>query len=552
MKRILTILLFTLFTGTLFAQSQISVQSFRKLDSDMTARIEAPKKDQNGDICAIIKVVTTQTGFTWDSDGLGIISAEPKVGEYWLYLPWGAKRLTIKHPQLGVLREYQYPLPIEKATVYEMILTTGKVSTIVEQIVTGQWLLINPEPAGAMVYLNDKFASNGIYQARIKPGSYTYRVEAPLYHTEAGKFDLTDSRKELTVKLKPAFGFVTVNSSPEEDARISIDGKPVDKNTPFKSEALASGEHWVQVIKDMYEPVNQKITITDGQTVPVNVVLVPTFGEITITVSENATIYLDNVQKSTGTWKGRLNAGVYSIEVRREKYRPAKQDIEVTAGVKQTIDLQPTPIFGSLDVITTPPGATITLEGKEQVTTPNTINNLLIGEYKVQLSKQGFGTVSRQITIEEGKITMLKETLPSTAAPKIEGNKMEGSEKPKVIDKSPKEIVKSYSTEYYKYKKRKSLWLVSALVTGAAGTVSYLQAKSASDQYKTATTDAEDVYKKMELYNMVSPIALGVAGFCTIEFILTSGKQAKARKLPVSFYPVPLKNGGGLGLTYNF
>jgi hypothetical protein len=147
---------------------------------------------------------------------------------------------------------------------------------------------------------------------------------------------------------------------------------------------------------------------------------------------------------------------------------------------------------------------------------------------------------------------MLDEKLPSTAAPKIEGDKIADSEKPKVMDNSPKEFVKTYSTEYYKYKKRKSLWLVSALVTGAAGTVSYLQAKSASDQYKIATTDAEDVYKKMELYNMISPIALGLAGFCTIEFILTSGKQAKARKLPVSFYPVPLKNGGGLGLTYNF
>ena len=203
-------------------------------------------------------------------------------------------------------------------------------------------------------------------------------------------------------------------------------------------------------------------------------------------------------------------------------------------------------------MITTPPGATIALEGKEPVTTPNTINNLLIGEYNVQLSKQGFGTVSRQITIEEGKITMLKETLPSTAAPKIEGDKIASSEKPKVMDNSPKEIVKSYSTEYYKYKKRKTLWLVSALVTGAAGTVSYLQAKSVSDNYKTATTDAEDIYKKMDFYNKISPIAFGVAGFCTIEFILTSGKQAKARKLPVSFYPLHLKNGGGLGLSYNF
>ena len=529
----------------LLAQN-IAVKSFKKLDNDLAARAYNPKNDQNGDICAIIKIGTTLSGFTWDSDGLGIVASEYRSGEYWLYIPWGAKRLTIIHPQLGVLRDFQYPLPIEKATVYEMVLTTGKVVTTVEPIVSGQWLLINTEPIGAMVYLNDKFASNGTYQARIKPGSYTYRVEAPLYHSEAGKFDLTDARKELTVKLKPAFGFVTVNSSPEEDARITIDGKPVDKNTPLKSETLASGDHWVQVIKDMYEPVIQKITITDGQTVPVNVVLVPTFGEITITVPENATVYLDNVQKSTGSWKGRLNAGFYSIEVRREKYRPAKQDIEVTAGEKQSIDLQPTPIFGSLDVITTPPGATITLEGKGQVTTPNTINNLLIGEYKVQLSKQGFNTVNKQITIEEGKITMLKETLPLAAGTNIDKDKKVKTERSNV------NVPISYSTEYYKYKKRKTFWLVSALVTGAAGTVSYLQAKSVSDNYKTATTDAEDIYKKMDFYNKISPIAFGVAGFCTIEFILTSGKQAKARKLPVSFYPLHLKNGGGLGLSYNF
>ena len=136
--------------------------------------------------------------------------------------------------------------------------------------------------------------------------------------------------------------------------------------------------------------------------------------------------------------------------------------------------------------------------------------------------------------------------------PKFEGDKLADSDKPKMIDKAPKEIAKSYSTEYYKYKKRKSLWLVSALVTGATGTVSYLQAKSASDNYKTATTDAEEIYKKMELYNVISPIALGLAGLCTVEFILTSGKQAKAKKLPISFYPFPLRNGGGLGLTYNF
>ena len=171
MKKILIVLLFASFTINIFSQAQITVKSFRKLESDMTARYEAPKKDQNGDVCAVIKVVTTQTGFNWDSDGLGIVAAVPKVSEYWIYVPWGAKRLTIKHPQLGLLRDYLYPISIEKATVYELVLSTGKVVTTVEDEVIGQWLVINPEPAEAMVYINDKLVKTGSYQAKLKPGN---------------------------------------------------------------------------------------------------------------------------------------------------------------------------------------------------------------------------------------------------------------------------------------------------------------------------------------------------------------------------------------------
>jgi formylglycine-generating enzyme required for sulfatase activity len=48
----------------------------------MPACIDAPKKDQNGDVCAIIKVLTTQTGFIREPDGLGIVSAENS-GNVW-------------------------------------------------------------------------------------------------------------------------------------------------------------------------------------------------------------------------------------------------------------------------------------------------------------------------------------------------------------------------------------------------------------------------------------------------------------------------------------
>jgi hypothetical protein len=103
MQRVVIILFFTLFTFQIQAQN-ISVKSFRLLENDLDARVNYPKKDQNGEKCAIIKIQTTEIGFRWDGDALGITSSEKKTGEYWLYLPRGAKRLTIAHDKLGILQ----------------------------------------------------------------------------------------------------------------------------------------------------------------------------------------------------------------------------------------------------------------------------------------------------------------------------------------------------------------------------------------------------------------------------------------------------------------
>lgn len=410
MKKAVSAIFFLIFMSSLFAQ-QISVKTFRKLETDLDARVNEPLKDQNGDLCAIIKVQTTQSGFYFDGGQLGIIKTITKHGEIWVYVPWGLKRLTISHDKLGVLRDYPLNTPIEKATVYELVLTTGKVITTVDETIESQWLVINPEPAEASVYINEVFVKSGAHQTKLKPGIYTYRVEAPLYHTEAGKLEITDSKKEITVKLKPAFGYVTVNTEPEKDAKVFIDGKPLKSTTPCRSEALSSGEHTVQVIKDMYQPSSQKVSIIDGQTSPVSFNLQASFAEVKITAPAEAIVYVNNVKKATGTWSGRLSAGIHTIEARMDKHRPSKQDIEVAPGDSKTINLQPTPIYGSLDIVTTPMAALITINGKDYGTTPTTLNNLLIGEYSIRLSKVGYLSLDKSVIVGDGQGTTITEVL---------------------------------------------------------------------------------------------------------------------------------------------
>ena len=76
-------------------QSKISVASFNRMETDITARVTAPKKDQNGEICALIRIVTNVKDLMFEPDALGITARENKTGEIWIYVPRGARRISI-------------------------------------------------------------------------------------------------------------------------------------------------------------------------------------------------------------------------------------------------------------------------------------------------------------------------------------------------------------------------------------------------------------------------------------------------------------------------
>lgn len=104
--------------------SEFYVSSFKQLEMDLDARTLHPIIDQNGKKAALIKVVTTHTGFDFDIGVMGITEVHQEVGEIWVYIPEKAQRITIRHPEFGVIREYYFPVAIESATTYELRLKT--------------------------------------------------------------------------------------------------------------------------------------------------------------------------------------------------------------------------------------------------------------------------------------------------------------------------------------------------------------------------------------------------------------------------------------------
>ena len=171
-----------------YAQGKIEVASFNRMETDITARVTAPKRDQNGEVCALIRIVTTVKDLMFEPDALGITARENKPGEIWLYVPRGARRISIMHDKYGVLRNYFYPDIIDKSTVYEMEVRVND-GTSHEPVDTNtQLLVMRPDPADATIYIDDEKVptEKGLFTATMKKGSHTYRVEAPMYASEAG------------------------------------------------------------------------------------------------------------------------------------------------------------------------------------------------------------------------------------------------------------------------------------------------------------------------------------------------------------------------------
>ncbi len=106
-----------------------AVSSFTLLPDDITGFME-PVKDLNGEDCALLKIQAPPE-FVF-STPLGIVKRIDSVGEILLYIPAGSKKLTFKHPEWGVLRNYAFPESVVGKSTYEikMTLPSGKTGPV--------------------------------------------------------------------------------------------------------------------------------------------------------------------------------------------------------------------------------------------------------------------------------------------------------------------------------------------------------------------------------------------------------------------------------------
>ena len=415
MKRFIGIILFMI---SLSCYSQtMSVSSFRLLESDLDANTAGTmERDQNGEVAALIKVVTNQTGFSFDGGSLGIWKVKQTPGEIWVYIPRGAKKITIKHPQFGVLRDYYFTCPIEAARTYELVLVTGSIQTIVNQDAGGQYLVMHVDPPTAIVYIDDNEVTlqNGSVSKFLSYGNHTYRINDPLYAADAGSFEIGQEKKVLDIKLQPSFGVLQLSTTPENGAKIFIDDDTESVGlTPFTTKKIKSGQHRFRFQLSGYDSKTITHDVhSDGSTQSLVVPLTSNYASVTINIADGCTLYIDNEEKGIGNWKGRLAEGLYRVEARKPGHASVKETITVEKGEDKVVSLAtPTPIYGGLNINSNPIGASIYIDDEKVGSTPEILNKVLIGSHSVRFEKEGFEPEVMQISVEEGKIQEMSAEL---------------------------------------------------------------------------------------------------------------------------------------------
>ena len=283
---------------------------------------------------------------------------------------------------------------------------------------------VKPAHAVVTVWENGKeqilpMKEGGTVSKMFDHGTYKYRISANRYHSEEGTFTVSDSQREMTVALRPQFGYLSVNGNDAVQgayvfATNKKTGDMIQLGTiPLSNKELDAGTYTLRVQQAKYKDYSTTIAIEEDKTTTITPVLEANFAQVTLTAQSGADILWDGTRLGTSRYSGTLELGEYVIETRQASHKSAYTRVSVTAQTSnQTIALNnPTPIYGTLVVDGSPEDAAVYIDGKKEGMSPLVINKLLIGEHKVRLEKEGYAKQEKTVQIAEGQEHMMDYTL---------------------------------------------------------------------------------------------------------------------------------------------
>lgn len=269
-----------------------------------------------------------------------------------------------------------------------------------------QFVVFVVEPQSAVVIIDGKLYTpqDGVVTTVLESGSYNYSISAKSYHEAKGTFSVAGAKVEKSIALDPAYGWLEVKGSQLEGAAVFVDDEFIG-TAPVKSGTLSSGKHTVKIVKELYDAHTAVVTISDNKITTYNPTLSADFANVTINAVEGVEIWINGEKKGTKVWKGRLSTGAYIFEARKAGHKTTS----LTKNIASTPSYQiynleaPTAITSGVVITSSPAMADVSIDGKLVGRTPISLDNLLVGDHTIVITKDGYSKHAEQIKLTQGK-----------------------------------------------------------------------------------------------------------------------------------------------------
>lgn len=267
---------------------------------------------------------------------------------------------------------------------------------------------VTSQPAGATVIIDGKDkGTTPVTLFDIAPGRHHLKYRLAGYEERDRFFDTNDGPYiEKNEVLEEVKGLLLLKTVPS-DCDIEIDGASVGRSPKLITHLPVLGKYSVKLRKAGYQDqtINvrfdgRKPLVREERLIPssgtINVISDPVGAEVTVNgVSHGAApVEVEQVPKGRAIVKFHLEG--FADEVR---------ELAVSAGDVQTLSVSLRALPGTIHLSSVPSGARFYVNNDPRGTGPLSLSNVKPGIYDVRAELEGYGTVSKTVSIANGGST---------------------------------------------------------------------------------------------------------------------------------------------------
>ena len=234
-------------------------------------------------------------------------------------------------------------------------------------------------------------------------GAYTFRAEASGYHDLASEIVVDDAPdQEFEFQMQKLPGILTARSEPIENVEVIVDQKSYGF-TPLTIDEIEPGLHDVLFKSERYLPYLTEIEI-EGRRVEQELVaqLSPAWANVRVSSQPaSAEILIDDEVYELSPATIEVMQGKHTISIREKGYKLWQSELVVAAGESITLDtVSLIKADGKISINTIPKGVNVTISDRYHGQTPLSVILAPESTYNILLSKAGFESVRRKITVK--------------------------------------------------------------------------------------------------------------------------------------------------------